>query len=56
YCIDILTQVAAATSALNSFSKMLLANHIRTCVEDDVKNGSEEKIDELIKFLPKLMK
>ena len=56
YCIDILTQVSAATSALNSFSKVLLANHIRTCVEDDVKNGSEEKINELITFLPKMMK
>lgn len=56
YCLDILTQVAAATSALNSFSKVLLANHIRTCVEDDVKSGGEEKIDELIRFLPKLMK
>ncbi|MBQ7175680.1 MAG: metal-sensing transcriptional repressor [Lachnospiraceae bacterium] len=56
YCIDILTQVAAATSALNSFSKVLLANHIKSCVEDDVKNGSEVKIDELIAFLPKMMK
>ena len=56
YCIDILTQVAAATSALNSFSKVLLANHLRTCVEEDVRNGSEEKIDELITFLPKMMK
>lgn len=56
YCIDVLTQVAAATSALNSFSKLLLANHIKTCVEDDVKLGNEDKIDELIAFLPKLMK
>jgi len=56
YCLDILTQVAAAGSALNSFSKLLLANHIKTCVEDDVKNGNEEKIDELVAFLPKLMK
>jgi len=56
YCIDILTQVAAATSALNSFSKVLLKNHIKSCVEDDVRNGSEDKIDELIKFLPKMMK
>ena len=56
YCIDILTQVAAATSALNSFSTVLLANHLRTCVEEDVRNGSEEKVDELIRFLPKMMK
>ena len=32
YCTDILVQVAAANAALNSFSKVLLANHMRTCV------------------------
>ena len=34
YCVDILTQVSAVTAALNSFNKVLLANHIRTCVAD----------------------
>ena len=56
YCPDILTQVAAASAALNSFSKELLAQHISTCVADDLRAGSEEKLDELIKLLPKLMK
>ena len=56
YCVDILVQVAAANSALNSFSKELLAQHISTCVADDLRAGSEEKLDELIKLLPKLMK
>ena len=56
YCVDILVQVAATTSALNSFSKELLAQHVRTCVADDLRAGSEEKLDELIKLLPKLMK
>ena len=56
YCIDILTQVSAANAALNSFSKTLLANHIRTCVAEDVREGHEEKLDELLKTLPKLMK
>lgn len=54
--MDILVQVAAANSALNSFSKELLAQHISTCVADDLRAGSEEKLDELIKLLPKLMK
>ena len=36
YCTDILVQVAAANAALNSFSKVLLANHMRTCVVDDI--------------------
>ena len=33
YCTDILIQVSAVNAALNSFNKVLLANHIRTCVE-----------------------
>ena len=56
YCIDILTQVAAANAALNSFNKVLLANHIKTCVTDDVKAGNNEKVDELVETLKKLMK
>ena len=55
-CADILVQVAAVNSALNGFSKELLAQHVRTCVADDLRAGSEEKLDELIKLLPKLMK
>lgn len=56
YCIDILTQVAAANAALNSFNKVLLANHIKTCVMRDIKEGNEETVDELVKVLQKLMK
>ncbi len=56
YCIDILTQVAAANAALNSFNKVLLANHIKTCVTRDMKEGREESVDELLVTLQKLMK
>lgn len=56
YCVDILIQVAAANAALNSFNKVLLANHIRTCVAEDIKCGKEETIDELVTVLQKLMK
>ena len=56
YCTDILIQVAAANAALNSFSKELLENHIRTCVADDIRQGNDETIDELIALLTKLMK
>ena len=56
YCVDIITQVMAVQSALNAFNKMLLSNHIRTCVVEDVKNGNEEKVDELLNTLQKLMK
>lgn len=56
YCVDILTQVAAVTSALNSFNKVLLANHIKTCVAEDIRDGNDEVVDELVKVLQKLMK
>lgn len=56
YCTDILIQVSAVNAALNSFNKVLLANHIRTCVADDIRAGKEETIDELVLTLQKLMK
>lgn len=56
YCTEILVQVAAVNAALNSFNKVLLANHIRTCVARDIREGKEETIDELVETLKKLMK
>ncbi len=56
YCVDILTQVSAVSSALNSFNKELLANHIRTCVTEDIRQGNDEVIEELLVTLQKLMK
>lgn len=56
YCIDILRQSTAATAALNSFNKVVLANHIRTCVKENVRNGNDEVIDELVDTIQKLMK
>ena len=56
YCPDILIQVSAVNAALNSFNKVLLANHIRTCVAEDIRAGKEETIDELVATLQKLMK
>ena len=56
YCTDILTQVSAASAALNSFTKVLLANHIKTCVAQDIREGKDETIDELVATLQKLMK
>lgn len=56
YCPDILIQVSAVNSALNSFNKELLASHIKTCVANDIRNGKDETIDELVSTLQKLMK
>ena len=56
YCTDILTQVAAVNAALNSFNKVLLSNHIKTCVTRDIKEGKEETVDELVATLQKIMR
>lgn len=56
YCTDIITQVAAASKALNSFAKVLLANHIKTCVTDDIRAGKDETVDELLDVLQKMMR
>ena len=56
YCVDILTQVSAAQAALNSFNRVLLNNHIRICVAEDIRRGNDEVIDELTGILQKLMK
>ncbi|MEY8390691.1 metal-sensitive transcriptional repressor [Lachnospiraceae bacterium] len=56
YCTDILVQVAAVNAALNSFSRVLLSNHIKTCVTRDILEGREDTVDELVETLRKLMK
>lgn len=56
YCVDIITQVSAVTSALNAFNKILLSEHIKTCVADNIRNGNEAVVDELCDTLKKLMK
>ena len=56
YCTDILTQVSAVQAALNAFSKELLNEHIRTCVVNDIREGNDDVIDDLLKILQKLMK
>lgn len=56
YCPDIMLQVAAVSAALNSFNKELLAEHIKTCVANDIKNGNDETVEELVATLSKIMK
>ncbi|MCC8024015.1 MAG: metal-sensing transcriptional repressor [Clostridium sp.] len=57
YCVDIITQVAAVQAALNSFNKVLLEHHIKSCVVDDIKSGdSDATVEELCRILQKMMK
>ena len=56
YCPDILIQVSAVNAALNSFSRELLSEHLRTCVAGNLRQGNDEVIDELLEVLRRLMK
>ena len=56
YCADVLTQSAAVTAAMNAFNRELLANHIRSCVVEDIHAGRDETVDELTDLIRKLMK
>lgn len=55
YCVDLLTQCAAASAALSSLERVILERHIKGCVADGIRSGEDEKIDELIDILKKLM-
>ncbi|MCM1135998.1 MAG: metal-sensing transcriptional repressor [Clostridium sp.] len=54
YCGDILTQVAAVESALQSFGYIVLQEHMETCVVEEVKNGNMQIMDEVIDLVKKL--
>lgn len=56
YCTDVLVQVAAINAALNSFNKVILGNHIRTCVAENIREGNDEVVDELVGVIQRLMK
>lgn len=53
YCGDVLTQLAAAESAVHRVSALMLQNHLETCVVDQIKQGNVEVIDEVMLLLKK---
>ena len=56
YCIDILTQISAVSSAVRALSNNILTEHINTCVAEGIKNGDTEILDELTRTLNKFTK
>ena len=59
YCIDVLTQVSAMTSALHAFSINLLAEHLHHCVVDAARVGDDQarlKVDEAVAAITRLVK
>lgn len=56
YCDDVITQLSATQSALNSVAKILLEGHLKGCVVNRLSEGDEEVLDELVVTIQKLMK
>jgi DNA-binding FrmR family transcriptional regulator len=56
YCDDVLNQIAAVQSALNSVGKLLLEGHMKSCVVERIQAGESEVIDELLITVNKLMR
>lgn len=54
YCGDVLIQIAAVEKALQAFGYIVLQDHLETCVTEDIKNGDEEIMDEVIELIKKL--
>ncbi|MCQ2453944.1 MAG: metal-sensing transcriptional repressor [Clostridia bacterium] len=56
YCADVLTQSAAARSALDAFNRQVLSRHIHTCVMQDMAEGKADAPVELCDLILKLVK
>lgn len=56
YCDDILNQIAAAQSALQGLSRVILENHMKSCLITRIQDGELEVVDELLVTIQKMMK
>ncbi|WP_192930126.1 metal-sensitive transcriptional regulator [Alkaliphilus pronyensis] len=56
YCDDVINQIEASRSALSSIELILLEGHIKNCIKQQLKNGDEEVVDEVLKTIKKLIK
>ncbi len=56
YCDNILNQMTSITAALNGVKKLLLEAHIKSCVAEQITNGNDEVIDEVITTIGKMLK
>jgi DNA-binding FrmR family transcriptional regulator len=56
YCDDVITQISATQSALNSVAKILLEGHMKSCVVERIQEGDMEVLDEILITIQKLMK
>lgn len=54
YCGEVLTQVAAVESALQSFGYIILQEHLESCVTEGIRQGNENMMGEVIDLVKKL--
>ena len=53
YCGDVLTQLAAVESAVSAVSRIIMREHLETCVVERVQAGDTEVVDEVMDLLKK---
>ena len=57
YCDDVLTQIRATRSAVNSVATKLLEHHMKSCIMEKINQGTEEEaMEELLVTFQKLVK
>jgi DNA-binding FrmR family transcriptional regulator len=54
YCDDILIQISAAANSMKSLGRILLNNHMKSCVKDELLKGNDSIIDEVVNSFSKL--
>jgi DNA-binding FrmR family transcriptional regulator len=55
YCGDVLTQLAAVESAVKAISRMVMQDHLETCVVERIQDGDVEVTDEVMSLFKKFM-
>ena len=56
YCGDVLVQLAAAKSAVRSIERIVLENHLQTCVVEEIRNGNDEVVAEAMGLIRRVVK
>lgn len=54
YCGDVLIQIAAVEAALQNFGYLILSDHLKSCVVDEVQDGNIEIMDDVMELVKKL--
>lgn len=54
YCGDVIIQLSAIESALKSVERIVLQNHLETCVIDEIRAGNDEIVDEAMELIKRV--